>query len=72
MFFITSAMLIAAFIFAITMVFIPVSLILWFIAAYMAARDLRRKKMTAAMTTHAELIANKMAEKFPAASKPPQ
>jgi hypothetical protein len=67
MFFITTAMFLIAAVVAITVVFIPISIILWLIAIYMAARDLRGKKMTAIMTTHAELIATKMADKFPPA-----
>ena len=63
-FFITAAMLAAAIIFAITVVFIPVSLILWFVASFMAIRHYRTKEMRSAMNENAEILASKMAEKF--------
>jgi uncharacterized paraquat-inducible protein A len=64
MFFITSAMFIVAAVVAITVVFIPISIILWIVALYLAARDLKKRKMTEAMTMNADILASKMAEKM--------
>lgn len=65
MFLLTSVMFVFALGFAMTGILLPVSIIMWIVAIFLAARDLGRRKRTEIMTQNAELIATKMAEKMP-------
>lgn len=66
-FIVSSVLLVLSIFLFLTVVFIPVSLILWALCAVVAIWDLRK----AMMHEHATIIAEKMAEKMQAASRPP-
>lgn len=71
MFILTGAMFFIGCCLALTIALLPVSIILWIIAMIPAALDNRRTEIDRRMVKHADLVASKMAEKFPQSKTPP-
>jgi uncharacterized membrane protein len=61
MFILTSGMAFLAAIFAIMVVLLPGTFILWFIALFMAVQHYKRQNMEAQMKKHAEMVCKEVA-----------